>query len=94
MTHPSRSRLTALVFASILSLALSCDETPEETVDSAGQAVTCRAVELSVSRSPGSSWTTDEETLSPAMSFVLPDRLQVVANNAGLHDGTCPPKPG
>jgi hypothetical protein len=50
--------------------------------------VTCRAVELSVSRSPGSSWTTDEETLSPAMSFVLPDRLTVVANNAGLHDVT------
>ncbi|MBK8942997.1 MAG: hypothetical protein IPM79_36715 [Polyangiaceae bacterium] len=28
------------------------------------------------------------ETLSPAMSFVLPDRLTVVANNAGLHDVT------
>jgi RHS repeat-associated protein len=50
--------------------------------------VTCRAVELSISRSPGSAWTTDEETLSPAMSFVLPDRLTVVANNAGLHDVT------
>ncbi|MBK8939706.1 MAG: hypothetical protein IPM79_19315 [Polyangiaceae bacterium] len=50
--------------------------------------MTCRAVELSISRSPGSAWTTDEETLSPAMSFVLPDRLQVVANNAGLHDVT------
>ncbi|MBK8938166.1 MAG: carboxypeptidase regulatory-like domain-containing protein [Polyangiaceae bacterium] len=50
--------------------------------------MTCRAVELSISRSPGSAWTTDEETLSPAMSFVLPDRLAVVANNAGLHDVT------
>ncbi|MBK6514525.1 MAG: carboxypeptidase regulatory-like domain-containing protein [Polyangiaceae bacterium] len=88
MIYPFRSLSAGLAFASILSLVLSCDDTPDETVDTTSQAVTCRAVELSVSRSPGSSWTTDEETLSPAMSFVLPDRLTVVANNAGLHDVT------
>jgi YD repeat-containing protein len=88
MIYPFRSLSAGLAFASILSLVLSCDDTPDETVDTTSQAATCRAVELSISRSPGTSWTTDEETLSPAMSFVLPDRLTVVANNAGLHDVT------
>ncbi len=88
MIYPFRSLSAGLAFASILSLVLSCDDTPDETVDTTSQAATCRAVELSISRSPGSAWTTDEETLSLALSFVLPDRLTVVANNAGLHDVT------
>ena len=45
-------------------LVVSCDDGAEETVSTSEQAVICRAVELSISSSPGTSWTADEETPS------------------------------
>ena len=90
MVHAALPRAVHVTFAfrslAVLALTLSCDEPDSESVGSSQQAASCRAIELQVSRAPGQGWTTDEASLSPAMTFLLPERVEVTASNAGLHD--------